>query len=291
MAIKQSKGEKAFTLFNYLFLGGFALLCLFPFIHVIAQSLSSQRAIVSGEVLFFPIETTFLAYKEVLMDQHFLRAFFISVARTVVGTFINVFLTCLMAYPLSKTYIKGRGVILFAVVFTMLFSGGMIPTYLVVRETGLLNTFWAYIIPTAISAFNLIIVKNFFQSVPQELEESAKIDGASNIGILFRIVIPLSMPVIATIALFHAVFHWNSFFDAVLYINDRSLYPLQVYLRELIQFDQSEINLRDNFEQQLLANESLKAAALISSTLPILIVYPFLQKYFVKGVMLGSVKG
>ena len=291
MAIKQSKGEKAFTLFNYLFLGGFALLCLFPFIHVIAQSLSSQRAIVSGEVLFFPIETTFLAYKEVLMDQHFLRAFFISVARTVVGTFINVFLTCLMAYPLSKTYIKGRGVILFAVVFTMLFSGGMIPTYLVVRETGLLNTFWAYIIPTAISAFNLIIVKNFFQSVPQELEESAKIDGASNVGILFRIVIPLSMPVIATIALFHAVFHWNSFFDAVLYINDRSLYPLQVYLRELIQFDQSEINLRDNFEQQLLANESLKAAALISSTLPILIVYPFLQKYFVKGVMLGSVKG
>ncbi|CAG9621149.1 carbohydrate ABC transporter permease [Sutcliffiella rhizosphaerae] len=291
MAVMQTKGEKAFSIFNYLILGGFALLCLFPFLHVIAQSLSSQRAIVSGEVIFLPIETTFLAYKEVFMDQHFLRAFGVSVARTVVGTFINVFLTCLMAYPLSKTYIKGRGIILFMVVFTMLFSGGMIPTYLVVRETGLLNTFWAYIIPTAISAFNLIIVKNFFQSVPAELEESAKMDGASNIGILFKIVIPLSMPVIATIGLFHAVFHWNSFFDAVLYINDRSLYPLQVYLRELIQFDQSEINLRDNFEQQLLANESLKAAALISSTIPILIVYPFLQKYFVKGVMLGSVKG
>ncbi|MGY3714679.1 carbohydrate ABC transporter permease [Sutcliffiella cohnii] len=291
MAIKQSKGERAFTIFNYLFLGGFALICLFPFVHVIAQSLSSQRAIVSGEVLFLPIETTFLAYKEVLMDQHFLKAFSISVLRTVVGTFVNVFFTCLMAYPLSKTYIKGRGLILFMVVFTMLFSGGMIPTYLVVRETGLLNSFWAYIIPTMISAFNLIIVKNFFQSIPAELEESAKMDGASNIGILFKIVIPLSMPVIATIGLFHAVFHWNSFFDAVLYINDRSLYPLQVYLRELIQFDQSEINLRDNFEQQLLANESLKAAALISSTLPILIVYPFLQKYFVKGVMLGSVKG
>ncbi|AST90860.1 carbohydrate ABC transporter permease [Sutcliffiella cohnii] len=291
MAIKQSKGERAFTIFNYLFLGAFALICLFPFVHVIAQSLSSQRAIVSGEVLFLPIETTFLAYKEVLMDQHFLKAFSISVLRTVVGTFVNVFFTCLMAYPLSKTYIKGRGLILFMVVFTMLFSGGMIPTYLVVRETGLLNSFWAYIIPTMISAFNLIIVKNFFQSIPAELEESAKMDGASNIGILFKIVIPLSMPVIATIGLFHAVFHWNSFFDAVLYINDRSLYPLQVYLRELIQFDQSEINLRDNFEQQLLANESLKAAALISSTLPILIVYPFLQKYFVKGVMLGSVKG
>ncbi|WP_413377416.1 carbohydrate ABC transporter permease [Alkalihalobacillus sp. 1P02AB] len=291
MAVYQTKGEKAFSIFNVIFLGAFALLCLFPFMHVIAQSLSSHRAIVSGEVIFFPIEITFHAYKEVFMDAHFINSFIVSVARTVVGTFFNVFFTCLMAYPLSKTYIKGRGLILFLIVFTMLFNGGMIPTYLVVRETGLLNSFWVYIIPSLISAFNLIIVKNFFQSVPAELEESAKIDGASNIRILFRIVIPLSMPVIATIGLFHAVFHWNSFFDAVIYISDRNLYPLQVYLRELIQFDQSDISLRDNFEQQLLATESLKAAALIASTVPILIVYPFLQKYFVKGVMLGSVKG
>lgn len=291
MALTQTKGEKAFSIINYILLGILALLCLLPFIHVIAQSLSSQRAIVSGEVVFLPVETTFLAYKEVFSDQHFIRAFVISVLRTVIGTFVSVFFTCLMAYPLSKPYIKGRGVILFLVVFTMLFSGGMIPTYLVVRETYLLNTFWAYIIPSMISAFNLIIVKNFFQQVPHELEESATIDGCSNVGVLFRIVIPLSMPVIATIGLFHAVAHWNAFFDAVLYISDRSLYPLQVYLRELIQFDASDINLKDNMEQQLLANESLKAAALISSTLPILFVYPFLQKYFVKGVMLGSVKG
>ena len=291
MSIKRSKGEKTFSVLNYLFLGGFALLCLFPFIHVIAQSLSSQRAIVSGEVLFLPIETTFLAYKEIFMDQDFIRAFVVSVLRTVVGTFASVFFTILLAYPLSKTYIKGRGVILFLIVFTMIFNGGMIPTFLVVRETGLLNTFWAYIIPGLISAFNVIIVKNFFQSIPQELEESAKMDGCSNLGILFKIVIPLSMPVIATISLFVAVFHWNSFFDAVLYITDSSLYPLQVYLRELIQFNTSGIDLKDNLEQALIANESIKAAALIASTLPILIVYPFLQKYFVTGVMIGSVKG
>lgn len=291
MSIKRSKGEKTFSVLNYLLMGGFALLCLFPFIHVIAQSLSSQRAIVSGEVLFLPIETTFLAYKEIFMDQDFIRAFIVSVLRTVVGTFASVFFTILLAYPLSKTYIKGRGLILFLIVFTMIFNGGMIPTFLVVRETGLLNTFWAYIIPGLISAFNVIIVKNFFQSIPQELEESAKMDGCSNLGILFKIVIPLSMPVIATISLFVAVFHWNSFFDAVLYITDSSLYPLQVYLRELIQFNTSGIDLKDNLEQALIANESIKAAALIASTLPILIVYPFLQKYFVTGVMIGSVKG
>lgn len=291
MGLARSKGEKVFSTINIILLGGFALLCLFPFVHVIAQSLSSHRAITSGEVMLFPVEITFHAYKEVLMDSHFIRSFVISVARTVFGTVFSVFFTCLMAYPLSKAYIKGRGVLLFLIVFTMLFSGGMIPTYLVVRETGLLNTFWAYIIPGTISAFNLIIVKNFFQSIPAELEESARIDGGSNTGILFKIVIPLSMPVIATISLFHAVGHWNAFFDAVIYITDSSLYPLQIYLRELIQFDQSNIELLDSLEQQLLANESLKAAALISSTVPILVVYPFLQKYFVKGVMLGSVKG
>lgn len=289
--IKKSRGEKVFSAFNVIFLGGFALLCLFPFIHVIAQSLSSHRAIVSGEVFLLPKEITLYAYQSVLADKRFINAFGISVARTVIGTVFSVFLTCLMAYPLSKHYIKGRGIILFMVVFTMLFSGGMIPTYLIVKGTGLLNTFWAYIIPPAISAFNLIIVKNFFQSVPEELEESARIDGASNIGILFKIVIPLSMPVIATIGLFHAVAHWNSFFDAVIYITNRDLYPLQIYLRELIQFNQSDIETIDTLEQQLLANDSLKAAVLICSTLPILAVYPFLQKYFVKGVMLGSVKG
>lgn len=289
--MKLSKGEKVFSYTNYFILGLFGLLALAPFIYVFAQSFSSQRAIVSGEVIFWPVEFNVNAYSEVLNDDAFIKAFVVSVGRTIIGTFVNVFLTCLLAYPLSKYYIKGRGIILFLIVFTMLFNGGMIPTYLTVKSLHLLNTFWAYIVPSAISAFNVIIMKNFFQSVPYELEESARIDGCSNLGILFRIAVPLSMPALATIALFHAVFHWNSFFDAMLYVNDRGLFPLQIYLRELIQFNQTDINLMDNMEKQLIATESLKAAALIVSTLPILMVYPFLQRHFVKGIMLGSVKG
>ncbi|MFD0961040.1 carbohydrate ABC transporter permease [Paenibacillus chungangensis] len=289
--MKISRGEKWFHYTNNIVLGLFAILCFLPFIYVLAQSFSSHRAVASGEVLFWPIEFHTAAYAELFKDDYFLHSFLISIGRTVIGTLINIALTCLLAYPLSKAYIKGRGVILMGIVFTMLFNGGMIPTYLVVRATGLLDTIWALILPTAISAFNVMIMKTFFQSVPNELEESARIDGCSNLGILIRIVVPLSMPAIATISLFHAVAHWNAYFDAVLYIMDRDLYPVQVYLRELIQFDQTDINLKDDWESQLIATETLKAAALLVSTLPILMVYPFLQKYFVKGALIGSVKG
>lgn len=293
--MKLSKGEQAASAVNYIILGGIALLALMPFVHVLAQSLSSHHAITSGKVSLWPVDFTMEAYIRVFREQEFLNSFQVSVLRTVVGTFVNVLLTCLLAYPISKAYIKGRSVILFLLVFTMMFGGGMIPTFLVVKETGLLNTFWAYIIPGAVSAFNVIIMKNFFQSVPSELEESARIDGCSNLGILVRLVIPLSMPAIATITLFHAVAHWNSFFDTVLYVTNRDLFPLQVYLRELVMFNSSDINTNASnsasMDSTLLALESLKAAALISSTVPILIVYPFLQRYFVKGIMLGSVKG
>ncbi|WP_028612417.1 carbohydrate ABC transporter permease [Paenibacillus harenae] len=293
--MRLSKGERAASAFNYTLLGLFALLALAPFVHVLAQSFSSHHAITSGKVGLWPVEFTVEAYARIFREQAFLNAFSVSVLRTSVGTFVNVLLTCLLAYPLSKVYIKGRSAIMFLIVFTMMFGGGMIPTFLIVKETGLLDTFWAYIIPGAVSAFNVIIMKNFFQSVPAELEESAKMDGGSNLGILFRIVVPLSMPAIATITLFHAVSHWNAFFDTVLYVTDRKLFPLQVYLRELIMFNNSDINRNAsnsvNMDSTLLALESLKAAALIASTVPILIVYPFLQKYFVKGIMLGSVKG
>lgn len=293
--MKMSRGEQTASALNYIFLGVFALLALAPFVHVLAQSLSSHDAITSGKVTLWPVDFTWEAYGRVLSEQAFLNSFQVSVLRTVAGTLVNVTLTCLLAYPISKAYIKGRSAIMFLIVFTMLFGGGMIPTFLMVKATGLLDTYWAFIIPGAISAFNVIIMKNFFQSVPVELEESAKMDGGSNLGILFRIVIPLSMPAIATITLFHAVGHWNAFFDTVLYISERKMYPLQVYLRELIMFNQSNIDnnsgYSSNMDSTLLALESLKAAALIASTVPILIVYPFLQKYFVKGIMLGSVKG
>lgn len=289
--MKLTKSEKWMSAVIYVILGLFAVLALAPFLHVFAQSLSSHRAIMSGEVGLYPVDLSVKAYQEVFNDDSFIRAFIVSVQRTLSGTLLNVLLTCLLAYPLSKAYINGRKMIMMGIVFTMLFSGGMIPTYLVVKSYGLLDTFWVYLLPGAISAFNLIIMRTFFQNVPQELEESARIDGCSNLGILFKIVIPLSMPAIATISLFHAVSHWNAFFDAVLYISNTKLYPLQVYLRDLIQLNQSNINVKDSLEQQLIANESLKAAALFASTLPILIVYPFLQKHFVKGAMIGSVKG
>ena len=290
-SMKMSAGERVFSWVNAALLACFGFLAVAPFIHIVAQSFSGHDAIISGRVVFWPVDFQTKAYEEVFNDHAFTRAFFVSVLRAVVGTLLNVLMTVLLAYPLSKSYIRGRQVIMFLVVFTMLFSGGMIPTYLVVKAAGLLNTFWAMIIPGLIWSFNVIIMKNFFQSVPHELEESGRIDGCSNTGILFRIAVPLSMPAIATITLFHAVGHWNSFFDAVLYIMDRNLFPLQIYLRELIQFNSSNIDTYDNWERQLLATESLKAAALFTGTAPILMVYPFLQKHFVKGIMLGSVKG
>ncbi|MEK3916668.1 carbohydrate ABC transporter permease [Paenibacillus sp. FSL H7-0331] len=289
--MKLSYGERLFTVTNYLLLTIFGLLALTPFIHILAQSFSSYRAIMSGEVALWPVNFTGSAYQEVFQDAAFLQSFLVSVVRTVIGTVVNVSLSCLLAYPLSRSYIRGRNPIIFMMVFTMIFSGGMIPTYLLVKELGLLNSFWAYILPGALSAFNVIILKNFFQSVPHELEESARMDGCGNLGILFRIFIPLSMPAIATIALFHGVQHWNSFFDAILYMNNKSLLPLQVYLRNLIQFSTTDIHLNDALEQQMLALESIKGAAIIVSIIPMLLVYPWLQKYFVKGIMLGSVKG
>ncbi|MDR6550881.1 carbohydrate ABC transporter permease [Paenibacillus qinlingensis] len=285
-----SRGEKWFSTANYSLLALFSLLALAPFVHIVAQSFSSQQAVISGIVGFWPIGWNIDAYKNVFKDTAFIQAFRISVARTLIGTILSVALTSLLAYPLSRPYILGRQWIQFMIVFTMLFSGGLIPTYLVVKGVGLINSFWALIIPGAISAFNVIIMRSFFQSVPMELEESARMDGCSNTGIFFRIVIPLSMPVIATIALFHGVAHWNAFFDAVLYLNGRDLHPLQMYLRDLILSNETNLETRA-MEKNAAAIESLKAAALIVSTLPIVLVYPFLQRYFVKGILIGSVKG
>ena len=214
----------------------------------------------------------------------------VSIYITVVGTFINLLMTSLMAYPLAKQTLRGRGPILLGVLFTMLFSGGLIPTYFVVKELHLTNTLWSLMIPSAISAFNLIVLKNFFQQIPDGLEDSAKIDGCNDVGVLFRIVLPLSMPAMATFSLFYAVAHWNQFFNAILYINDNTKWPIQVLLREIVILAQSRIGdtSMDDVEIQPL---TIRMAVIVFATLPILVVYPFLQKHFAKGVMLGSVKG
>jgi putative aldouronate transport system permease protein len=214
----------------------------------------------------------------------------VSIYITVVGTFINLLFTSLMAYPLAKTQLRGRQIILLGVLFTMLFGGGMIPTYFVVKALHLTNSLWALMIPSAISAFNLIVLKNFFQNIPDGLEDSARIDGCNDVGVLFRIVLPLSLPAMATFGLFYAVGHWNQFFNAILYINDNRMWPIQVLLREIVILAQSSIGdtTIDSADIQPL---TIRMAVIVFATIPILMVYPFLQKHFAKGVMLGSVKG
>lgn len=286
----RSRGEKLFLAVNYALLTLIGCTAVAPFVNLLAESFSGNTAIVAGDVLFWPVQFHLDAYRAILKDVSFVQSFQLTVLRTVIGTCANVLFTTLLAYPLSKAYIKGRSAFLFLIFFTMLFQGGMIPSFLVVKSVGLYNSFWVYVIPGAISAFHVIILKNFFQSIPGEIEESARMDGCSNLGLLFRIVVPLSMPAIATIALFNAVHHWNSFFDAVLYINNSKLYPLQIYLRNLIAANQSQNDLQGTDADEIINPESLKAAALIASMIPIMIAYPFLQKYFVQGITLGSVK-
>ncbi|MEF3313562.1 carbohydrate ABC transporter permease [Paenibacillus sp. GYB004] len=288
--MNRSWSEKFGSALNYTLLAGFGLLTLFPFLHVLAQSLSSPHAVVSNQVTIYPIDFQLEAYKLLLQDSAFYKAFGISVMRTVFGTAINMILTCLMAYSVSRRTLRGRGAVMAMVVFTMLFSGGMIPSFLLLKELSLLNTFGSLILPSAVSAFNLILMKNFFESIPESLEESAKIDGAGHWTILTRLFIPLSLPAIATLTLFYAVMHWNSYFDAVMYISNADLNPLQVYLRNLIVQNESNIELTNNMGLFLVAPETLKAATIMASVLPMIILYPFLQKFFVKGVMLGAVK-
>jgi putative aldouronate transport system permease protein len=292
MRYKPSLGSKIFDLANVCLLILCSLITLFPFVYILATSLAPLSQVLRGGLILWPEGITWDAYYTILTNRLFVGSLWITVIITVVGTFVNLLFTSFMAYPLAKKRLKGRSVILFLVLFTMLFSGGIIPSYLIVKSLGLLNSVWSLILPGAISAFNLIIMKNFFQSIPEELEESARIDGCKNLGVLFRIVLPLSMPALATFTLFYAVGHWNSFFSAVLYITKSNLWPIQVVLRQMIiQGSTQEFQeALANTEKQILPG-TIKMAAIMVATIPILFVYPFLQKHFAKGVLLGSVKG
>ena len=270
----------------------FALITVIPFYSIIVGSLASARENALNPLLLWTREPTLDSYRYLVSTPTMPRALLISVYITIVGTATNIFMTVLMAWPLAHKRIMGRSWIMFFVTFTMLFSGGMIPSYIVVRATGLLNSWAALVIPSAISAFNLILMKNFFQSLPDSLEESAKIDGANDLVILFRIVVPLSMAAIATFTLFYAVGHWNSFMPVILYINRANKWTVQVLLRQIVILSHRGVGDSSLMgEQFLVPPQGVKMAAIIFSTFPILCVYPFLQKYFMKGVMLGSIKG
>ena len=268
-----------------------ALICLYPFVNVIAYSLSGYNAVLSAKVTFYPIDFTIDAYKEIIRRPQLWLAMKTTVLVTLYGTALSLALTTIAAYALSRKELPGKGFLTGIILFTMYFGGGMIPPFLVVMNVGLYDTLPALFVPQAVNVFNFIVMRTFFKDIPDSLEEAARIDGASYIQCLVRIFLPLSVPIIATMALFYAVGYWNTYFDALIYIQDPNKYTLQLRLRGLLTGD--ELNNSANLEgvgTQVMA-QSLKMATVAVSTIPILVVYPWLQKYFVKGVMIGSIKG
>lgn len=292
--MKDTKQDKAFNIVNYIFLTIVALLVIYPLIFVVSASLSNPEFVISGEMWLWPKEFTLDAYDKVFRNKEIINGFVNTLKYTVFGTILNVIMTILAAYPLSRKDLKGRGFIMAFIVFTIFFSGGLIPTYLLIRDLGMLNTFWVMIIPNAVAVWNIIIMRTFFQAIPAELEESAMIDGAGNFRTLWSIVLPLSFPVIAVMVLFYSVGHWNSYFQALIYLQDQDKFPLQLILRQILiqgQTDDMVQTTSESFLAQQLSVEGLKYAVLIVANLPMLMLYPFLQRYFVKGVMIGSLKG
>ncbi|OUS70407.1 ABC transporter permease [Paenibacillus sp. MY03] len=282
---------RVFAAVNYTLLAIIALVTVLPFLHVVAGSFTTSAEMAVKKFILFPTVWSFDAYKFIFSTNTIFRAMGVSVGITAFGTLFSMLLTALMAYGLSRRDLDGRRGIMFLVVFTMLFSGGLIPTFLVVRELGMIDSYLALIVPTSISAFNLIIMRNFFQNIPEGLEESAKIDGCSDFGILFRIVLPLSMPAIATLSLFYAVTYWNTYLSAILYLNDSLKWPIQVLLRQIVVLASGMDYSSDLDSTVPPPDQTIKMAVIVVATLPILLVYPFLQKHFAKGAMLGSIKG
>ncbi|WP_338120001.1 carbohydrate ABC transporter permease [Paenibacillus thalictri] len=288
--IKEHTSRRIFIYGNYLFLTLTSLVMLLPFLHIFAGSLSSGSAISQGRVSVIPVDWTFINYQAVLKNAAIWKSFGVTVLLTVGGTAFNLFFTSLMAYGLSKNELKGRSLILMLIVFTMIFQVPLIPGYLLVKALGMLNTLWALIIPGTISAFNLIIMVSFFRQIPEGLVEAARIDGCDEYRTWWRIVLPLSLPSLSTIGLFYAVGHWNGYFSAIMYIRDPSLFPLQVKLRQLLVESDTE-SLMQSVNVTLQSMEGIKMATIMVATIPILLIYPLLQKHFIKGAMLGSVKG
>jgi len=288
--IKVTKGGRAFSIINGLILILIALICFLPFVNVIASSFASTQEVVSRRFILFPRTFSLDAYRYILSTPTIFKSLAVSIGVTGVGTLVSMVLTSLMAYGLSRKYLHGRGFINFLVVFSMLFSGGMIPTFLVVKALGLIDSYWSLIIPVAINAFNLIIMRNFFQALPESLEESAKMDGCTDLGVFWKIMLPLALPSIATISLFYAVTYWNTYMNAILYLNDSNKWPIQVLLRQIV-IVSSGMQAEGSSVDVVPPAQTIKMAVIVIATVPMLLAYPFVQKYFVKGALVGSVKG
>lgn len=295
MLHKQSLNRKLFVVFNVLFLTSITLLGIIPFVHLLSISLSSNTAAMAGEVKLWPVDFTWDAYVYLGEKVEFFRSLLVSVERVVLGSAVNMLLIFITAFPLSKSndQFRFRTVYVWIFAVTMFFGGGLIPTYIIVKDTGLLDSIWALILPGALNVWNMVLMLNFFRSIPKELDEAATIDGAGHWRVLWQIYLPISLPSIATIGLFTIVGHWNAWFDGILYLNSPDKYPLQTYLSTLIMSlnaQMSSMSVEQLKVMENLSEKTIRMAQIFMGALPIMVVYPFLQKYFVKGMTVGSVK-
>jgi len=291
-----SKGRIAFQIFNYILITALTLICVLPIIHVLAMSFSSAAYVDSNLVSLWPLGLTTAAYRFVIKNVAFWTSFGVTLRRLLVGVPLNLILTILAAYPLSKDELtfKARKYYVWLFLFVMLFNAGLIPTYLLVKSIGLVDSVWALVLPTGVNVFNIVLMMNFFRGIPKEIEESALVEGAKQHTILFRLFLPLAKPSIATITLFSFMQHWNSWMEGRIYMNNTSYYPLQTYLQTVMESSDTVLqnsNLDAIVDQMAVSGQNLRAAQLFISIIPVLIIYPFLQKYFTAGLVVGSVKG
>lgn len=286
--------ELIFEIINNILLFIVLVVVLYPLIFVVSASFSNVMDVIQGKVLLFPVNLNLKAYERVYENKDIWTGYRNTIFYTVIGTIINLAMTVAAAYPLSRRDFVGRNLLMAIFTFTMFFHGGLIPSYLVNKSLGLVNNFWVMILPTAVAMYNIIITRTFFiNSIPYEIHEAAVIDGCSNFGVLFNIILPLSTPILAVMALFYGVGHWNSFFTALIYIKNKELFPLQLILREILIMSRMQDMLLDDetaLEQQMMS-EGIKYAAIVVASLPVLMLYPLIQRYFVKGVMIGAIKG
>ncbi|GIP35378.1 carbohydrate ABC transporter permease [Paenibacillus sp. J2TS4] len=293
--MKETFADRLVGIIIYAVLAIILLIVLYPLVFVVSASISDPLSVTKGEMWLFPKNLSFIGYELIFANKEIWIGYRNTIIYTVVGTTVNLVMTIMAAYPLSRKDFTGRNVITAYIVFTMFFSGGLIPTYLLIKNLGMINSMWALIIPGAVSVWNIIIMRTFFQtSIPNEIQESASIDGCSNLQTLWKIVLPLSMPVIAVMILFYSVGHWNAYFNGLIYLNDRDKYPLQLFLREILiksEVDNMAGGMDLSVQKHLMEAEAIKYAIVIVANLPVLMVYPFLQKYFTKGFMVGAIKG
>lgn len=297
MNINQGKGYRIFSVFNILLMILICLMIIFPLYYMLIVSISDGAAIMSGQVNFLPVGFSLRAYRAAFKDANFIKSYWNTVVITACGTTVNLLMTTLFAYPLSRSDLMGRKLLMKIAVFTMFFTGGMIPSYMLVNSLGMNNTYWALILPGAINVYNATIMRTFFEGIPMDMTEAAYVDGANDVRILWQVILPLSKPILFTLLLFYAVGHWNGFFSALLYLSDKSTYPIQMFVRSVVfsgdtlGMSMASYNSSTEMGAELLSEEGAKYAIILLSMVPILVVFPFVSRYFKSGVMIGAVKG